>query len=277
MEVHSTAGAEILHESKRFIAGPVLRFAAVPLLALAFVILLVGSLNYFKFETTYEELAEQRIDIILDRAQSSIESAITLGLSLEDVGAAQSILDVMLERDGRIESAAIFDATDSLIVFASDAEAVGTKVDSDWLDAQARAQDGRWRLMLGGRVVIGARLDAGYAEGVGGIVLTYSLAEVQAETAALREGLAISMAAVFAIFAIPGVAGGLFLTRRYRRTVFAIHKALTGKKESEILPGDLRQAVEGFNATTSEVDRELRGFEGALHGDQALASARPAP
>ena len=148
-EVYSMPAADFRPRPARLIAGPVLRFAAVPLLSLAFVILLVGLLNYFKFESTYEELAERRIGIILERAELSIESAVGLGLRLEDVGAAQAILDAMPRQDERIESAAIFDGKDGSIVFASGAEAPGTNVDPAWLAAQARAPGGRWRKAAG--------------------------------------------------------------------------------------------------------------------------------
>jgi len=276
-ELHLMPGAVIRSGPTRFIAGPVLRFAVVPLLSLAFVILFVGLLNYLKFESTYEELAERRIGVILDRAQLSIESAIDLGLGLEDVGAAQPILDAMPRQDARIESAAIFRANDASIVFATRAGAIGTKIDPAWLAAQARAQDGRWRVVLDRSVVIGARLDSGYSDDIGGIAIVYSLADARAEIAAIGGHLAMAMAAAFVIFAVPALIGLFFLTRRYRSTVAGIQKALIGEGKSDVLPDDLRDAVEGFGTITAEADRELRSLEHAVRGDETAASARPAP
>jgi len=274
-EVYSMPGAVFRPRPARLIAGPVLRFAAVPLLSLAFVILLVGLLNYFKFESTYEELAERRIGIILERAELSIESAVGLGLSLADIGAAQPILDAMPRQDERIESATIFDAKDGSVVFSSRADALGNSVDPAWLAAQARAPGGRWRVMLDGSVVVGARLDSGYAEGIGGIAIVYSLADVQAEIASIRGSLAMAMATAFAIFAVLALIGLVFLTRRYRMTVAGIQKALAGEGEIDALPDDLRQAVEGFGTITAEADRELANLERAIQGNDTPAAARP--
>lgn len=274
--VYSMPGADFRPRPTRSIAGPVLRFAAVPLLSLAFVILLVGLLNYFKFQSTYQELAERRIGIILERAELSIESAVGLGLGLEDIGAAQPILDAMPRQDERIESAAIFDARDGSTVFASPAGAIGAKIDPSWLSAQERAQNGRWRVMLDGSIVIGARLDSGYAEGIGGIAIVYSLAEVEAEIASIRGYLAMAMATALGIFAVLSLIGLFFLTRRYRRTVTGIQKALTGEGEKDALPDDLRAAVEGFGTITAEADRELGSLERAILGDEKPVAARPA-
>lgn len=267
--------AEYRSAPRRFSAGPVLRFAVVPLLSLAFVILLVGLLNYFKFESTYEELAERRIGIILDRAESSIESAMGLGLKLEDVGAAQAVLDAMARQDERIVSAVIFDGKDSSVVFASRAEVIGRYIDPAWLAAQARAQGGRWRVLLEESVVVGAPLDSGYAEGIGGIAIVYSLADVQAEISAIRGNLAMAMATAFAIFAVVAIIGLFFLTRGYRSTVASLHNALTGEGKSDALPADLRDAVDGFGMITAEVNRELRSLESRVTHDDAPTSPGP--
>lgn len=238
-----------------------LRFAAVPLLSLAFVILLVGLLNYYKFQTTFQDVAERRVSMILDRAKSSIESAMDLGLRLEDVGAAPLILGSLTVQDWRVEDAFIFEGAEGRAIFALDPEIIGRPIDPALLAMHARHANGVWRLPEDDRVFLGARLDSAYSDGVGGIALAYSLAELHADAQAMRGELAAAMAATLAIFAGLAFIGLYFLSSEYRSSARNIHRALRDPEKDGELPDELREGLRRFHAVTTQADRELRELE----------------
>lgn len=248
-------------EASRFAAATSLRFAAVPLLSLAFVILLVGLLNYYKFQTTFEEIAERRIAIVLDRAKSSIESAVDLGLRLEDIDAAPIILGSMPFQEWRVEEAFIFETGDGRVVFSSRPESMGAPVDPALMEAQQRQSEGRWRVSDNGKATLGLRLDSGYGTAIGGVALTYSITGIRADAQAVRGELATAMVVTLVVFALLALIGLHFLSREYRQMAGNLRNALAAPGRDEALPAELRQLVQSFRDKTGEAGSKLSELE----------------
>lgn len=253
--------------------------AAVLLISLSFVLGLLTLLNYFKFDSSLNEIAQRRIGIIIDRVNDSIEAAIRLGLNLEDIEVARTVIENTRAQDSRIESISIFSTDSARTIFASDPATIGTTVNSAWLNAQARATNGVWKIQTGGDVVFGRRLDSSLAEGIGGVVLTYSLADVSAHVDAVRGQLVWGALVTLGIFSVLAALGAIVATRDFRRTISGLSEAIGSgvvASDSTMLPESLRTAVDRFSGAASEARRQLDGFEEALakqSADQQRAAA----
>jgi hypothetical protein len=241
---------------------------AVFLVSLIFVLGLVTLLDYLKFQSSINDLAERRIGIIIDRVHHSLETAIDLGLNLRDLGVARTILGNTQAEDPRIKSITIFSLEDGRILFSSDAATVGAAVDQSWLGVQAAAADRVWRIKHDDRILVGQRLDSALAAAVGGLVLEYSLADVIARTAAMRDHLLSAALLTLLAFSVVAVIGAIVVTREFRGTLGglteAIGAAVVPHSGSGPIPASLFSSVDHFRRTTSEAQSQLDRLENAL-------------
>lgn len=254
---------------------------SVFLISLAFVIALVTLLDYFKFQSAITELAEERAAVIIARVHSSLETAIDLGLNLRAIGLERIVGASTGAEGARIKNSYVFATDDGAIIYASDKAAAATKAAPAWLAAQAAAGDGEWRLKQGDHLFIGERLDSALAAAIGGVVLDYSLADVNARVIAMRDHLIGSALLAFLGFGILAVAGAMVATREFRKTIGGLTEAISFAAEPPprvlgSINDPLRSSLERFRRTTCEAHDQLDRVEVSL----AITLARrsdPAP
>jgi len=244
-----------------------LTIAAVLLVSLAFVLGLVTLLSYFKFESSLTTLAERRIGLIVEQARASIESVMRLGLKLEDIEAVRGVVEEARRRDPRIENIYVFRTDNARNIFSSDPTAIDAAVDPRWLGAQKASAHGLWRIQSGSRAVVGRRLDSSLAEGIGGIVVVYSLADVLARIATMRNNLILAAAVIFAGFGMVALVSAFFVTRGFRHAVGSLADAM-GAADAPVagasLPASLQKSVDGFRDAATEAHLHLDRFEATL-------------
>jgi hypothetical protein len=254
--------------------------AAVLVVSLVFVLGLVTLLSYFKFESSLTTITERRIDLVVERARESIESVMRLGLKLEDIEALRGIVEEAKTRDARIETIHVFRTDNARNVFSSDPAAIDASVASHWLAAQAASPGGNWRIQSGNSAIVGRRLDSSIAEGVGGFVVVYSLADVIARIEAMRGRLLVAAAATVAAFAMIALVSAPLITRGFRRTLGNLADALGAARGSRGahsgLPDSLRQSVEEFHETARHASHELDRLEAMLAGSGQVEEPRMA-
>jgi hypothetical protein len=251
------------------------------LISLGFVIALVTLLDYFKFQSAITELAEERAAVIIARVHSSLETAIDLGLDLREIGLDRIVKASTEAEGGRIKNSYIFAADDGTIIYSSDKAAAAAKAAPAWLAAQAAARDGEWRIRQGDSLLVGQRLDSALDAAVGGVVLDYSLKDVNASVAAMRDHLIGSALLAFLGFGILAVGGAMVATREFHKTVGGLTEAISFAAEP--LPSTLgaindplRSSLERFRRTTSEAHDQLDRVEVSLAVTLARRSD-PAP
>ena len=97
---------------------------AVFLVSLAFVLGLVTLLDYFKFQSSLNDLAQRRIGIITERVHHSLETAIDLGLNLRDIDVARTILGNTQAEDVRIKNITIFSSDGGKVACVTPSSAI---------------------------------------------------------------------------------------------------------------------------------------------------------
>ncbi len=242
---------------------------SVFLVSLAFVLALVTLLDYFKFQSAITELAEQRAGIIIARVHKSLETEVDLGLNLRAIGLERIVKASTKAETGRIEASYVFAGDDAAIIYSSDPAAMATKAQPAWLAAQAAtAGEGVWQIRQGDHLLIGERLDSALSAAVGGVVLDYSLADVNARVARTRNRLIGSAMLTFLGFAILAVGGAIVATREFRKTIGGLTEAISFAAEPRPLSGSindpLRSSLDRFRRTTSEAHDQLDRVEVAL-------------
>ncbi|HEY9212497.1 MAG TPA: hypothetical protein VIQ29_06550 [Ancylobacter sp.] len=243
------------------------------LVSLAFVLVLATALNYSKFLSTYNGLADRRIVMVTEWTRDSIQVVLNLGLELKGVAAGGNILQAAMNRDPHISSIALFDTASKRIVFSSNPDQIGKPSAEEWLHAQERAAGPHWRLADSDPVIVGIRLDSSVLQNVGGVVLAYSMDDTYRKTAEMRDQLIISSLAIFALFTLVAVIGSLLVTRGLRRTLgglmIAFDPDASDTAAGARLPSHLIQPAQRFRANAADAEAELAGIE----RDMALADA----
>jgi hypothetical protein len=241
--------------------------ASVFLVSLGFVLGLVTLLDCFKFQSTMTDLADRRIGIIIARAHNSLETAIDLGLNLRVIGIGRIIAGSTEAEDRRIKNTYVFSTETGRILFSSDPAVVGSAVDRNWLAAQAAAGAAVWRIKHDDHILVGERLDSDLADTVGGVVLDYSLEDVGARVAAMRNRLVWAAIVTFLVFSIVAVGGAIVVTREFRRILDGLAEAIgsaAAPATAMSIPDPILSSVDRFKRTTSEAHSQLDRVEDAL-------------
>jgi hypothetical protein len=239
-----------------------IKISLTALLALALVLVLVTLLNVFKFESTLAEITRAKVDVIVDDVEQSIEAAIDLGLPLGGIGMGNDILARAKARDPRILDAIIF-GSDGDVLFAAGAAPGSAKVDPSWLSVQRQSGGpGDWSIALDDTTIFGRRLDSSYSAGVGGVAFVYSNAADVARSDAVRDNLARSALASFAIFGALAVLATILALGGMRRLIGGLVRGLGGGGDDATLPADLATSIRGFRGSVHEAEREIAAAAG---------------
>ena len=244
------------------------------LVSLGFVLILTSALNYSKFVSTYNGLADRRIAMVTDWTRDSIQVVLNLGLELRGVAAAGNILQAAMNRDPHISNIALFDTASRRIVFSSNPEQVGKPAEPAWLEAQTHASGPHWRLESDDPLTVGVRIDSSVLPNVGGVAVSYSMHDTNRKIAEMRNELILNALAIFAMFTLFAVVGALFATRGLRRTLAGLMSVFdpdeAEQAAGERLPGRLREPAQNFRANAASAEAELADIERDMARADAL-------
>ena len=91
-----------------------------------------------------------------------------------------------------------------------------------------------WRITHNDRILVGQRLNFALAAAVGGLVLDYSLADVIARTAAMRDHLVSAALLILLAFSVVAVIGAFVVTREFRGTLGGLTRAISGGRAAPL-------------------------------------------
>lgn len=236
------------------------------LLALGFVLGLITLLNYFKFESSLAALTDRRLAVITDNARDSIEAAINLGLSLRNLESAPAVLQRARVQDGRIEALHVF-GTDGRVLYSTDTQAVGDMIDPAWLNAARQVDARSWQVSTDAALVTGRRLDSSFAQGIGGLVLVYPVADGAMRVAEMRNDLVGAALLILLAFSLLGAIGAALISRHVGRLFSGLMQAVEGTGTGTSggrLPPSLQAVAGRLRANLTEVRGELDDIEATL-------------
>lgn len=165
------------------------RLLATAFATCIFAIGMAGFLNYFKFRNTVADTVQSRLLVIGGSIESSVESALALGLSFAEISTVPALIQREKAVDPLIESIALFD-TSGRILYSTSTNQIGAHVAEHWTKAVA-ATTGKphWRTDDGKNSVVGIGIENSFGVTVGQLAIRYSHATIEASSAAMGHRL----------------------------------------------------------------------------------------
>tara|TARA_R110000787_G_scaffold25757_2_gene72231 strand:- start:31446 stop:32366 length:921 start_codon:yes stop_codon:yes gene_type:complete len=196
----------------------------------AFVLLLVTFLNYFKFQKTLAGLLDSRVRVVSLDLKSTVEGGLNLGLALRNIETLQPILDHAREINPLIATIQVYDESGNRL-FSSPLSDEPT-VPAEWMTALDSAETDTWSLAGETEFVVGVPLVDNLDKYVGGLSVTYSRSYFDAKVDAMLLELGEASLLALAIFGTLAFLAVFLLLRdvsaAYRRMQTAMTLAASG-------------------------------------------------
>ena len=213
------------------------KMTAYTVFVLAMVFCLLLMMNYFKFQNILSNVTTSRLAVVNQTLEDSISNAVNLGLALDEIQIAQSIIDREKKADKAIQSIDVFDANGK-VLFSTRAGGANSKIDSAILGKLVKVRPGNnatneWNNSTGQAFVVGVTLYNSFDRAIGGIVLNYDKSQYNSQVAAMLKELATTTGLVLLGSAILAFIGIGFGFRELSRSYAAMETALTKVREGE--------------------------------------------
>lgn len=233
---------------------------------LALVLGLLLTMNYFKFGNILTNVTTSRLAVINKNLDFSLSRATNLGLALEELQFAGTLVKRAKESDPAIQGIQVFDLNGK-ILFSTDALEADDKVSDEILELvePLRKKDTtEWSAHSKEQFVAGITLYNSFDRSIGGVVLRYDRSGYESLVESVLEKLIVVTAALLGVAAFVAGIGISLGFRELRHTYAAMQTALSVVKEKGegTPPGDssadeFRAKLGSVTATVEEAMNEI--------------------
>jgi len=237
------------------------RFIGVAIVVCLFAVGMATLLNYYKFKSTVEKVARDRILITASTIDNSVESSLGLGMGFAELTTLPSLMERERASDPLVTAIDVFDPSGK-IVYSTVAERVGSRVPDAWLATASRAKE-EWWVTEPRELVAGVVERNNFNLTVGYLAIRYDRAYVDRSITEVGRNLLAIGAIAFVLVAL-AVSGALVLIlRRFERDMRAIETHVSGQGAPEIPPafavavGELKQAIANAESDLARVNTKL--------------------
>ena len=236
------------------------RMVAVAVVVCAFAMGMSGLLNYFKYRSTTNRLVAERLVVTGKSVESSIQSALELGLQFADIATLPGTLDRERATDDLIDGIDVFD-TEGRMLYSTDKLRVQRPIPGSWLVAARRAGSEYWFVQDDENSAAGIPVKTNFGLTIGYLALRYSADRVNEDTRVIGSQLALVTLGLFVLAALLSALALLVVIRKLDRDVSGVEKALRGGESSaayaRALRGPFGRAMQGYVSTAREVDERV--------------------
>lgn len=202
---------------------------------LAMVLGLLLTMNYFKYGNILTDVTTSRLAVINKNLGFSLSRATNLGLALEELQFADTLLKRAKESDPAIREIQVFD-NNGKVLFTTANNQAETAVDKSIVSllAPLRKQDTtEWAAHTDEQFVAGITLYNSFDRSIGGVVLQYDRSNYHALVGGILEKLVFVTAILLGITALVAWIGISFGFRELRHTYAAMQTALARVREAD--------------------------------------------
>lgn len=244
------------------------RMIAVAALVCGFAVGMAGMLNYFKYRSTAQRLAKERLLVTGRGIESGIQQSLALGLQFSDIGTLPGTLERERTTDDLIQSIDIFSMEGNLL-YSTDRLRVSRPVPAVWRQAADKAKTNDWFVEAGDESAAGMSIENNFGLTVGHVALRYSTEHLDQSTHAVGRQLAVASVIIFLLSSSLASLAVLCVMRRLKRDVCQAEAALLGLGE----PGQVAKAgAEGpfglllsrFAGTVRQAETEIADVRARL-------------
>jgi len=203
------------------------RMVMVAVLVCLFAVGMAGLLNFFKYRSTAERIVRERMLVIGNVIDNSIQQSLALGLQFTELNTLAETLERERANDDLILGIDVFD-NDGQPLYSTDRTRTSRVVPESWQAAARKAGSSDWVVRDSEDPAIGISVQNNFGLTIGHLALRYSQERVRAAALDVARELALNALMVFvgasllAAFALSAV------MRRLEREVGAVEAALRG-------------------------------------------------
>lgn len=200
---------------------------------LALVLGLLLTMNYFKYGNILTNVTTSRLAVINKNLDFSLSRATNLGLALEELQFADTLLKRAKDSDPAIREIQVFDVNGK-ILFSTGAPVADAKVGEDILglvEPLRKKDKTEWSAHSEEQFVAGITLYNSFDRSIGGVVLRYDRSGYESLVEGVLEKLLVVTAALLGVAALVAAIGISLGFRELRHTYAAMQTALSVVKE----------------------------------------------
>ena len=211
---------------------------------LLFVLSLLFTLSFFKFQTVLTELITNRLTATSPAMYESIEGAIDLGLGLDEIQNAEMIISWVQRNNPGIQSIDIFNIKGK-ILYSTDKQRKGRVIASDILEIIKASAEHSYQIESAANFLSTFKLLNNYNQRIGGGIITYSKDDYNRQVSNFKISLLMKSGILFIAFSLLASIGIMVAFR-------SLHKYLKSIEDShdEIRSSEAREQNICFIDTT---------------------------
>ena len=243
------------------------RFIGVALVVCLFAVGMATLLNYYKFKSTVEKVVRDRVLIIANTIDNSVESSLSLGMGFSELSMLPPLMERERAADRLVTGIEVFDPSGK-VLYSTAAGRAGVRAPEAWLAAAARAKE-EWWVEDEQSHVAGIVVRNNFNLTVGYLAMRYDRAYVDRSVREVGRNLAAIGAIAFLLVAA-AVSGALVLVlRRFERDMQAIESRVAGQASDAPIPeafaaavGELQQAIGTAESDLAQARAQLAAAKG---------------
>lgn len=244
------------------------RMVVVAVVVCGFAVGMAGLLNYFKYRSTANRIVTERLVVTGKAVESSIQSALELGLQFADIATLPGTLDRERATDELIEGIDVFD-TDGKMLYSTDRMRSNRPIPATWLAAAKKSGGAaNWFVDTEQDAAAGISVKNNFGLTIGYLALRYSHDRVNDQAAAVGRQLALMTLVMFVLSASLSAFALLAVMRRLTGDVAMVEQALrSGTSTPAFLrasKGPFGRGLAHFVKTTRDVDARIAELRARL-------------
>lgn len=236
------------------------RFVIVAVPVCLFAVVMASLLNFYKYKSTVERIVRDRVLLVANGIDTSVQSALALGIGIGELRTLTPLIERELAADRILQSITVFDPAGTVLYDTNRAD-VGRTVPPDWLRAAVPAK-GEWFIDAPGGFVVGIALRNSFDLTVAYLAIRTVRDAVDGSVGAMGRVIALAGTAAFVAVAALVCIVLAVLLRRFERDMRALEAALSGREAADgAVPGaftgvaaELRSAVLAAETEFAELD-----------------------
>lgn len=164
----------------------------------------LAGLAGLKFSSFLADSVGERLEIVASTAATDLETAIDLGLSLDEVANGETILERARSHDPAISGIAVFDLEGRVLHAIGDARAdtIHPSTEEGFRVVVLEAVDDAWSTRSDERIRSGVVVSGSFGQPVAGVVVHYPMTDIQAQESAMVQALAFDAAWVMVLLVL---------------------------------------------------------------------------
>lgn len=236
------------------------RMILVAVLVCLFAVGMAGLLNFFKYRGTAERIVKERLLVIGDAIDNSIQQSLALGLQFSELNTLAETLERERANDDLILGIEVFD-TEGRPLYRTATQSAARPMPQSWRVAARHGGKDDWFVDDGSDSAAGVVVQNNFGLTIGYLAVRYDNQRVRAAEAAVGWRLAGVALGVFVVAATLASLALLAVMSRLSRQVQAIETALQSGLPSrlpdEVRRGPFGRSIGRFFATVQAAEAQI--------------------